>query len=54
MSLPASLAELVKTRARGRCEYCQMSQSLQGATFHFDHVVPHLAPAVPLDARHLV
>lgn len=40
MSLPASLAELVKTRAGGRCEYCRMSQSLQGATFHLEHIVP--------------
>jgi HNH endonuclease. len=40
MSLPASLADSVKARAGGRCEYCRMSQSLQGATFHFEHVVP--------------
>lgn len=40
MSLPARLAALVKARAGGRCEYCRMSQSLQGATFHFEHIVP--------------
>lgn len=30
----------VERRARGRCEYCQMHQSLQGATFHVEHIVP--------------
>jgi HNH endonuclease len=30
----------VETRAAGRCEYCRMHQSLQGATFHVEHVVP--------------
>lgn len=40
MSLPASLAELVSTRAGSRCEYCRMSQSLQGATFHLEHILP--------------
>lgn len=27
-------------RARGRCEYCQLSQQGQEATFHIDHVIP--------------
>ncbi|WP_395751675.1 HNH endonuclease [Prosthecobacter sp.] len=40
MSLPASLAALVKARSGERCEYCRMSQSLQGATFHFEHIIP--------------
>jgi hypothetical protein len=38
-----SLAELerqVAERARNRCEYCQMHQSLQGATFHLEHILP--------------
>ncbi|MCA9189043.1 MAG: HNH endonuclease, partial [Planctomycetales bacterium] len=26
--------------AGGRCEYCRMHQSLQGATFHVEHIVP--------------
>lgn len=26
-----------------RCEYCQMHQSLQGATFHLEHAVPRSA-----------
>ena len=30
----------VEVRARGRCEYCCMHQSLQGATFHVEHIVP--------------
>lgn len=34
------LAAAVEERARGRCEYCQMHQSLQGATFHLEHIVP--------------
>lgn len=27
-------------RAGDRCEYCRMHQSLQGATFHLEHVRP--------------
>ena len=30
----------VEARAVGRCEYCRMYQSLQGATFHIEHVIP--------------
>jgi HNH endonuclease len=30
----------VEARAIGRCEYCRMHQSLQGATFHVEHVIP--------------
>src|SRR5712691_1082920 len=30
----------VEDRAAGRCEYCRMHQSLQGATFHVEHIVP--------------
>jgi hypothetical protein len=33
----------VEHRAGGRCEYCCMHQSLQGATFHVEHVVPRAA-----------
>lgn len=32
--------ELIAARAGGRCEYCKMHQSLQGATFHIEHVIP--------------
>ena len=30
----------VRARARKRCEYCLMHESLQGATFHLEHIVP--------------
>ena len=39
MSWSQTVAE-VADRAAGRCEYCRMHQSLQGATFHVEHVVP--------------
>lgn len=31
----------VAARAEQRCEYCRMHQSLQGATFHVEHVTPN-------------
>lgn len=40
MSPAAESRELIVTRAGGRCENCQMHQSLQGATFHIEHVIP--------------
>ena len=40
MSGWAETCRLVTERARGRCEYCRMSQELQRVTFHVDHVVP--------------
>jgi len=40
MNIPAALATLVRDRAGHRCEYCGMSQSLQGATFHLKHIIP--------------
>jgi hypothetical protein len=30
----------IVARAGSRCEYCKMHQSLQGATFHIEHVIP--------------
>jgi hypothetical protein len=36
----SSFAAEVQQRAAGRCEYCRMHQSLQGATFHVEHIVP--------------
>lgn len=30
----------VQRRAAARCEYCWMHESLQGATFHVEHIVP--------------
>jgi HNH endonuclease len=35
-----AFAPVVQNRARQRCEYCQMHQSLQGATFHVEHILP--------------
>ena len=34
--------EFVTLRAGRRCEYCQMHQSLQGATFHLEHIIPRV------------
>jgi len=41
--IPAALADEVRLRARGRCEYCGLSQLGQEAAFHIDHVVPRAA-----------
>ncbi|MCB1234658.1 MAG: HNH endonuclease [Verrucomicrobiae bacterium] len=30
----------VRQRAANRCEYCRISQRLQGAIFHIEHIVP--------------
>ena len=40
MSVSEPLAARIRHRAQRRCEYCRMSQSLQGATFHVEHIVP--------------
>ena len=40
MTSRRDMARDVETRAAGRCEYCRMHQSLQGATFHVEHVIP--------------
>lgn len=39
----SEVKEIVRSRAGDRCEYCQMHQSLQGATFHVEHIVPRSA-----------
>jgi hypothetical protein len=39
----AEVCRRVVARAAGRCEYCRMHQSLQGATFHVEHVTPRSA-----------
>lgn len=44
--MSASWAETTRSviaRANDRCEYCRMHQSLQGATFHIEHIVPQSA-----------
>jgi hypothetical protein len=40
MTARAELERNVAERAAGRCEYCRMEQSLQGARFHLEHVIP--------------
>ncbi len=40
------LRDEVVRRARESCEYCQLSQLGQEATFHIDHVVPRAAGGV--------
>jgi uncharacterized protein (TIGR02646 family) len=40
MTSRSEIDRQVEERAGGRCEYCGMHQSLQGATFHVEHVVP--------------
>ena len=37
------LRRLVVKRAKGRCEYCGLSQEGQEATFHIDHIVPRVS-----------
>src|SRR3954452_9856993 len=41
--IPRALHDEVLLRAANRCEYCQLSQLGQEATFHIDHVVPRVA-----------
>ena len=38
--IPLFLRKLVVRRAENRCEYCQLSQKGQEATFHIDHIIP--------------
>lgn len=42
-AIPAALRRLVIHRAESRCEYCQLPQEGQEATFHIDHVIPRAA-----------
>ncbi|HJZ56601.1 MAG TPA: HNH endonuclease signature motif containing protein [Gemmataceae bacterium] len=39
----AETTRQVIARAGKRCEYCRMHQSLQGATFHIEHIIPQSA-----------
>lgn len=41
--IPIFLDELVRKRAAYFCEYCQLPQSSQEATFHLDHIQPRFA-----------
>jgi hypothetical protein len=40
MAVPEELSRAVRARAHARCQYCLMDESLQGATFHIEHVIP--------------
>jgi 5-methylcytosine-specific restriction endonuclease McrA len=40
MSPPQRIELAIRSRAGERCEYCRMAQSLQGASFHFEHIIP--------------
>jgi len=40
MKLDEEVAAAVRARAGDRCQYCLMHQSLQGATFHIEHIIP--------------
>ena len=40
MNLSVEVTAAVRERAAARCQYCLMHQSLQGATFHVEHIVP--------------
>ena len=39
-TIPAELRQRVAARAGGRCEYCQLPQAFQVATFPVDHILP--------------
>jgi hypothetical protein len=41
--IPTQLRRLIIERAVSRCEYCQLSQDGQEATFHIDHIIPKSA-----------
>ena len=40
MAVSLELRVRVVERANDRCEYCQLEQARQEATFHVDHIVP--------------
>ena len=40
MTAWSEMERTVQERATERCEYCKMHQSLQGATFHIEHILP--------------
>jgi hypothetical protein len=52
MTISGALRTSVVVRAANRCEYCQLSQLGQEATFHVDHVVP-LTCGGPTDLSNL-
>src|SRR5215813_379052 len=40
MAVSEALSRAVRSHADGRCQYCLMHESLQGATFHVEHIIP--------------
>jgi 5-methylcytosine-specific restriction endonuclease McrA len=40
MTVPEDLSRAVRARAKGSCQYCRMHETLQGATFHIEHIIP--------------
>jgi len=40
MAVPEELFRAVRALAGRQCQYCRMHESLQGATFHLEHVIP--------------
>ncbi len=46
--MDAALIRLVWQRAGDRCEYCQMPQAADDATFAIDHIIArkHIGPTV--------
>lgn len=40
MAVSEVLSRVIWSRAQGRCQYCLMHESLQGATFHVEHIIP--------------
>jgi hypothetical protein len=41
--IPLGLRSQVADRAHHRCEYCELAQAGQEATFHIDHITPRVA-----------
>ena len=46
-----SLHAEVVGRAGNRCEYCQLAQAGQEATFHVDHVTPRVAGGMTISSN---
>ncbi len=45
------LRRTVEARAKGRCEYCGLSQEGQEATFHIDHIALQMNRRIILAIR---
>lgn len=41
-SVPTNIERFVRERPDGRCDYCGMHQSIQGGTFHCEHILPRV------------